>query len=148
MPEKGSAIIDYLLDEVPRSRLRCLTLGALEAVSIIIRSKNAGRIGVTDADDAIRAVRLEAFGSIPTIPATDDLVLLAVSLIEDHHVNSTDAVLLRAALDLRAAMRRAGDDLVLVCSDHRLLRAARREGLPALDPEDEDHQALQALAEG
>ncbi len=149
VPERGTALLNYLFDQVGSARLHCLTLGGLEAVSVIVRARNGGRMSPRDAAEALVNVRLEALpGSMHTIPAGDDLVLPAADLIEAHHVNSTDAVLLRAALILRAAMRAGNDDLVLVSADRRLLKAAAREGLPAFDPETEDLPALEALAAG
>lgn len=147
VPEQGSQLLHYLFEQLDRSRLRCLTIGALEAISVVIRAQNGGRITSTDAADALAAVRAEVFASMPMVSARDDLVFFAATLIEKHHINSTDAILLRAALDLMAGFRANGDDLVLISSDRRLLRAADREGLPALDPEDEDIGALQALAD-
>lgn len=51
------------------------------------------------------------------ISATDPLVYAAMSLVERHSINTTDAVILRSALDLAAQLRADGDDLVLVTSD-------------------------------
>ena len=42
--ELGSDKIDYLFDNVPLNRLKCLTLGAAEAFWICVRKKNDGRI--------------------------------------------------------------------------------------------------------
>ncbi|MGH9768028.1 MAG: hypothetical protein ACREAB_11385 [Blastocatellia bacterium] len=42
---------------------------------------------------------------------------------------------LRSALDLAADLRVSGDNLALVASDQRLLRAAQAEGLIVFNPE-------------
>ncbi len=79
------------------------------------------------------------------LPTPNQLTADAAPLVEAHNINSTDGALLRAALDLRALLRAAGNELVLVAADQRLLRAADQEGLPTLNPEAGDLAALQAL---
>jgi hypothetical protein len=62
-----------------------------------------------------------------------------------HSINSTDALILKSALAIARRLRAAGDELVLVASDQRLLRAAQAEGLAIFDPETQDQAALAAL---
>jgi hypothetical protein len=57
-------------------------------------------------------------------------------------VNSTDAIVLRVALDMAQHLRRRGDDLVLVAADRHLFRAAQREWLGTFDPESQDQAVL------
>ena len=73
------------------------------------------------------------------------LVSASFPLIVAHSLNSTDALILKSALAIARRLRRAGDKLVLVASDQRLLRAAQAEGLSAFDPESQDQAALAAL---
>lgn len=65
-----------------------------------------------------------------------------MDLIEIHSLNSVDAIVLRSALDIGAACRAAGDELVLVTSDQRLLRAASSEELLVFNPETYPEQTL------
>ncbi len=60
--------------------------------------------------------------------------LLDQALIERHSLNSTDAAILQAFLRYAAPLRGSAAS-VLVASDHRLLRAAKAQGLEVLDPE-------------
>ena len=66
-------------------------------------------------------------------------------LIEKYSLNSTDAILLNSALNIAADLRHAGNDLVLVAADGRLLRAARAEGLDTFNPERNSQADLNAL---
>ena len=66
-------------------------------------------------------------------------------LVEKHSVNGTDAVILRSALDLAVLLQAAGNDLLLIASDLRLLRAAQAEGLTTLNPEVQSELELDAL---
>jgi hypothetical protein len=76
---------------------------------------------------------------------TSRLVSASLPRIVAHAINSTDAVPLKSALAVARRLRAPGDDLVVVASDQRLLRAARAEGLTAFDPETQDQPALSAL---
>jgi hypothetical protein len=69
------------------------------------------------------------------IEATNVLCWEAISLIEKHSINATDAVVLRSALDLAATEQKHGNDLILVTADQRLITAAKAEGLPVINPE-------------
>src|SRR5262249_33657141 len=66
-------------------------------------------------------------------------------LIAAHSINSSDALVLKSALAIAKKLRKAGDDLVLVASDQRLLRAVQAEGMVTFDPESLDDAALAAL---
>jgi hypothetical protein len=66
-------------------------------------------------------------------------------LIDRHSVNSTDGIILRAALDLAAALRARGDRLIVVSCDTRLLKASTTEGLATFNPESQSETDLDAL---
>ena len=76
------------------------------------------------------------------ISVTDSLVWDSMDLIENHSLNSVDAMVLRSALDTATELRSTDDRLVLVASDQRLLRAARAEGLQVFNPEVDSQQIL------
>ena len=146
VPEAGAPLLDYLFDRADVARLTCLTIGALEALSVIVRARNGGRISADVADRGVAGLHWEVLlGPTHAVHPDEDAVLAAAPLIETHNINSTDAVLLRVALDARATMRLAGDDLVLLTSDRRLVRAAKQKGLVVFDPEAEDLPALELL---
>jgi hypothetical protein len=69
----------------------------------------------------------------------------SLALIEQHFVNSTDALVLASALDLTGTVRPAGHDVVLVASDVRLLNSAQAEGLTVFNPETDTTAQLDAL---
>jgi len=76
---------------------------------------------------------------------TNSLLIGALIHIQNYSVNATDAIVLHAALGLALHQRSRGDDLILVASDKRLLRAAQAEGLGTFDPEIQDQAALALL---
>jgi predicted nucleic acid-binding protein len=145
--ETGSPVVNYLFQRVRPTEMMCLTLGALEVISVFLRKRNARRIPLTAYNQALADFQNEVLGApdFTKVPATDQVVYAAVSLLQKHSINANDAVVLQAALDLAVPLRTAGSDLLLVTSDKRLLRAARAEGLLTFDPETQSQADLDAL---
>ncbi len=126
-------------------KLLCLGIGILEVVSVLVRKRNAGSI-----DSAIFRQALVDFqneivnGSLPTL-ASDPLINASVPLIERHSLNANDALVLRAALNHAAHVRATGDDVVVVTSDKRLIKACQAEGTATFNPETQAQAELDAL---
>jgi predicted nucleic acid-binding protein len=147
VPETGSPLIDEILDNVPGDRLYVLNVGAGEVVSILVRKRNAGVITDAYFRQALLDFETEIVRSadINKLPVSNRLATSSFSVIVAHSINSTDAITLRSALAIAQKLRAGGDDLVLVASDLRLLRAAQAEGLNTFNPESQDQAALAAL---
>jgi len=147
VPENGSALVDIILDTVPTNRIYVLTIGAGEVVSILVRKRNAGIISTQDYADATTLFETEIIRSktINKMSVTSRLVIGSFSLIVAHSINATDAVTLKSALAIARKRRSSGDELVVVASDLRLLRAAQAEGLLNFNPEAQDQAAIAAL---
>lgn len=134
--ELGTAIINYLFSSASPDRLYLLNIGIAEIVSVLVRKKNSGRLSVVELNQALIDIGAEiSFSAVNKETAENHLVTGALTLIQSHSINSTDAIILRSALDLASQWRTGGDDFVLVASDQRLLRAAQAEGLKTFDPE-------------
>src|SRR5262245_31806526 len=145
--EPGAALADEIFRRVATDHMACLTLAGLEVVSILVRKKNGGRLSPglfrhTLANFRAEVVNATDFGKESV---TDVLVISAAVFVESYSVNSTDAVVLSAAVDLTARLRSAGRDLLLVACDQRLIRAARAEGLATFNPETQSQTDLDAL---
>jgi predicted nucleic acid-binding protein len=147
VPETGSPLIDAILDAVPRPGLYILNIGAGEVVSIFVRKRNAGIISDAEFGQALLDFEADIVraAAVNKVPVSNRLATSAFALIVAHSINSTDAVTLRSALAIAHKLRQSGDDLVLVASDQRLLRAAQAEGLVTFNPETQDQAALAAL---
>lgn len=141
VPEVGTERMDTLFRLLPRREITCLTLAVGEVLSVICRRRNRGLISPDSAMDAAAWVVTDILDNPahPKVEMTDALVTPSFPLIDRHAINSTDAVLLHAAL----AAREAGDTPIVICSDARLIRAARAEGLLAFDPETQTEQELE-----
>ena len=147
--ELGSDKINFLFANVPHNRLMCLILGAIEVIWVLVRQRNDNRL--TNADFRQAGVNLDYEvidnqSSFRTIPVPNSLIWRSMDLIESHSLNSVDAIVLRSALDMAAAYRNAGDELVLIASDQRLLRAAISEDLTVFNPETHPEQMIVKLA--
>jgi predicted nucleic acid-binding protein len=145
--EPGTPLIDHLLDRVAADRLIVLNVGCAEVVSILVRRRNAGLLTASTFSQALLQIGREIVhaANLRKIEPTNGLVIGALLHIQTHSINATDALVLHAALGLSHHLRYRGDDLVLVASDQRLLRAAGAEGLTTFNPEGQDQAVLALL---
>ncbi len=145
--EQGTFVVNHLFRRVPRDNMMCRTLGILEVMSTFVRKKNASVVPHTAFNQAMTDFRSEVIDAVSftKISVTDSLVNAAATLVDKHSLNATDAVILRSVLDLATVLRATGDDLVLVTSDQRLLRAAQVEGVLTFNPETQTEGDLDAL---
>src|SRR5262249_54775489 len=132
---------------VRRTEMPSLILGLLEVVSILVRKRNASLLTPANFTLALTSFRYEVVHSADyrKISVADTLVHASASLVEAYSINATDAVILQSALDAAVTLRAAGNDLVLVSSDKRLLKAAQAEGLRTFDPETQTQADLDTL---
>jgi predicted nucleic acid-binding protein len=147
VPETGSALVDFILENVAEHRIYILNIGFAEVVSVLVRKNNAGALSGGQFSQALLAFEQEVIQSLGKhLLAFDNCVAAdALAFIVKHSINASDAILLRVAKGVRDHLRTEGDDLVLVAADLRLLRAAQAEGLSTFNPESQDHAALAAL---
>ena len=146
-PEPGDTVMHYHFSKLTPDRLVVLNVGIAEVASIFSRKRNAGIISPSTHAQALINFRAEVIdqSQLRKITTTTLLTIAALPLIERYSINATDAILLRSALDLAANLRISNDDLVLVASDHRLLRAAQTEGLLTFNPETQTTADLDLL---
>ncbi len=145
--EIGSTLVSHLFAATPHSHFIVLLAAIGETLSILVRRRNGQLLtpkAYQAAYAAMRAELLEA-GQIRLQSVEDALVVASLPLIERHSINSTDALVLRSALDLAALLRSRGHTLVMVAADARLVRAAAAEGLSTFNPESDNHEKLDAL---
>lgn len=145
--EVGTALVNHLFASVPQDRMMALLSGAGEVISILVRRKNAGALSPTAYGQAVTELPNEVINSadFQLKSVEDSLVHTSFAFIEKHSLNATDTIVLRSALDVASVLRNASDDLVLVASDMRLIRAAQLEGLVTFNPELDTQAQLDAL---
>jgi predicted nucleic acid-binding protein len=146
-PEPGAVLVDHLYSQVGITRFRILMLGAAEVVATLVRKRNAGKISAPSFASSMTQFELEVIQppQFTKMSTENRLIEAALGLLSRHSINATDAIVLRASLDLAAMLRSVGDNLVLVAADRRLLRAAGGEGLVTFNPETQSQSDLDAL---
>jgi predicted nucleic acid-binding protein len=146
-PERGTPLMQHLFTRAARDRLTCLLLGAAEVVAALVRKRNSGRISPAAFVAAMNQLHADVIraADFQKLSATDALIDGSLPLLERYAINSSDALALQAALDLAPALRAAGNNILLVASDQRLLKAAQAERLLTFDPETQSQADLDAL---
>jgi predicted nucleic acid-binding protein len=144
LPESGSAVVDHVHARFPPDRRIILSVGYAEVVAILVRKRNVGLLPAVQLPRIVVDVRRPA-GAALRIDATGDLADRSLDFMDSYSINSTDAIILRSALDLAASLRARGDDILLISCDARLLKAAKAEGLTTFDPENQSIADLDAL---
>ena len=140
---RGTPEMKYFFSRVSSQRIVYWAGTIGEVISILARRKNRGDISQADFEQIKRSLETKAIGRgvYPTPHQMDD----SWQFIDLHSLNSSDAIILQCALDEVNNLRAAADDLVLVSSDDRLVRAAKREGVRTFNPENDGQKALDVL---
>ena len=143
--EVGSDKVDFLFQNVPLNRLMCLGIGAAEVFSVCVRKRNDGRITRHQFEQAVGYLDAEVINiesDFQTIPTQNALIWESLSLMDTHSINSVDAIVLCSALGITIRLRDENNELVLIASDQRLLRAAQIQGISCFNPETDSQQLL------
>ena len=144
--EDGTQLINYFFENVSTSRMLCLVDSLNEVYAVVAKKlrKPDGGLIQPDHDQAIEKFEAEVVNhaEVVKLEATPNQKIAARKLIAAQAINSSDALILQCALDEANNLRAAGGDLVLVCSDKRLMRAAKRKELRTFNPENDSQEDL------
>jgi len=112
IPEKGVAHDNAILDTVPANRIYVLNLGMGEVTSILVRKRNAGVISTAEFAQVAVSFHAEIVqaAAITKVSVTSRLIIASFPLIVAHSINSTDAIILKSALQANALTRIASHD--------------------------------------
>ena len=145
--EKGTPLINHFFIHVSAKQLICLFDSMDETRSVIVRKRNRGEITLSEFNQAIQHFEMEVVNSteVLQVHATVNQKVAARELIDNYSINSTDAYILQCALDQANNLRLEGHELILISSDKRLIRAARRERMLTFNAETDSQIALDIL---
>ncbi len=137
-PEIGSDTVEAFFTAVPKAKMVSSSVSYVEIVSILLRKFNRGAIASVAFHAAKSALRIELINDPEfVLLSIDDIAFyLGIALMEAHNLNATDAALLilfQSYIQTFAPDSRT--NFLLVAADERLVRAARLEGMPAINPE-------------
>ena len=135
--ETGTPVVNYFFTRVPLQQMLCLLESVGEIISIFVRRRNGGTITRSGFNQAMLDFHSEVSlcAEVEKVYPTESQIAASWEFIETHSINSTDAIILCCALDSAIELRTEGDDLIMVATDARLLRAAQAEGLRTFNPE-------------
>ena len=135
--ESGSDVVGELFAQIPSSQMALTVPGYAETVFALIRKRNRGELSATGLNLAISILDRETILSrdFGLIEVNSDDVFDSIRLIRAQNVNASDASTVVAILRFIRTSALPGANPLFVASDHRLLRAAKGEGLATLNPE-------------
>jgi len=145
--EEGSDVVDELLDIMFPSKGRMIFIsiwGIAETLSVLNRKKNEKNIKEEDFRKILSSFLGEA-SKFSIEPVTDKLVISSLRFILKHNINSADALHMASLIQIRNVAKSFRNDVILVASDKRLIRAARDEGIIVMDPEVESMERMREL---
>jgi hypothetical protein len=129
--EPGTDRLLPLVSNQPENRFAVLAISAVEFHSAIRRRQRAGDIDATVAASLLEALQSHMESRFIRQMVNDPVIDTAKEMIDRYVLRAYDAVQLAGCLVLCAI---AAESFTFVCSDHRLLDAARSEQLKVLDP--------------
>ena len=145
--EEGTPLINHFFTRISSTRIFCLFDSMDETYHVFVRKRNDGIITRAEFNQVIQRFEggFSLRAELKKAHAVESQKIAARQLIEAHSINSTDAYILQCALDEADKLRTAGDNLIFVSSDKRLLAATTKEGLFTFNPETDSQIYLDVL---
>ncbi len=129
--EPGTDRLLHLISDQPENRFAVLAISVVEVRSAIRRRQRAGDIEASLAIAVLESLQRHMESRFLRQAVNDTVIDTALEMIDRYALRAYDAVQLAGCLVIRGA---AAEAFTFVCSDHRLLEAARSEQLRVLDP--------------
>jgi len=129
--EPGTDRLLRLAGDRPEHRIAVLAISVVEIRSALRRRERAGDIDAEVAKAILETVQSHMETRFVRQAVNDSVIDAALEMLDRYALRAYDAVQLAGCLVLSAI---AADLYTFVCSDRRLLEAARSEQLPVLDP--------------
>ena len=129
--EPGTDRLLPLVTSRPGNRFAILSIAIGEIRSAIRRRQRAGDIDASIATSILENVRSHSETRFIRQVINDPVIDTAMEMLDRYPLRAYDAIQLAGCLALCAITT---EDFIFVCSDQRLLEAARSERLKTLDP--------------
>ena len=133
--EPGSETVDALFATPSPHTMRLTPWGYAETYGILLRRLNGGVLRQSTFEAAASNLHAEVLdpSGFDLLTISDVLIFGSLTLMQAHNINSADAAILATYLKFQQSTQAP---CLLVSSDKRLLRAAKAERLPGLNPEE------------
>ena len=133
--EPGSSRLIALVDPMAGNRIYLAHTTVVEVSAAIARRVREGSLSIPLAQALRGKFFLDVAARFELIYLDDQVVNRGVSLTERHPLRAADAIQLAAALTVNGdRMAHSLSNVVFICSDQSLLKAAVAEGLATEDP--------------
>jgi uncharacterized protein len=110
-------------------------ISGAEIAAAMFRKAREGALAVPDVQAAITRFKIDFRRRYQIVEITDQLVDMAMALVERHALRGYDAVQLASALELQGTRQSLSlSPIHFVCADNRLNQAAGKEGLAVENP--------------
>ncbi|HEV7996374.1 MAG TPA: type II toxin-antitoxin system VapC family toxin [Stellaceae bacterium] len=129
--EPGTDRLLYLTGDQLENRFAVLAISMVELRSAIRRRQRAGDIEAGVASAVLENVQRHMESRFLRQAVNDTVIDTALGIIDRHALRAYDAIQLAGCLVIGGT---AAEPFTFVCSDHRLLEAARSEQLKVFDP--------------
>ncbi len=129
--EPGTDRLLPLFGDQPENRFAVLAIAAVEIRSAIRRRQRAGDIGAADASSILQSLQSHLETRFLRQLINDTVIDTALEMVDRYALRAYDAVQLAGCLVLCGNTAEA---FTFICSDHRLLEAARSEQIRTFDP--------------
>lgn len=135
LTETGSQSVNAIFAAPQKMEMVTTPSGYTETYAALLRKRNGGVLNQSEFGTAVIALQDEVIHNVDfgLISVSDEIIFASIEIIHRHNLNSTDAALLTALLEVSQSS--GISTCVLVASDQRLLRATAAEGLATLNPE-------------
>jgi uncharacterized protein len=129
--EPGTERLLSLVSVQPENRLAVLPISVVELRSAIRRRQRAGDIGADAVTAILETVQSHMQTRFIRQAINDSVIDTALDMIDRYALRAYDAIQLAGCLSLCAI---TAEGFTFVCSDQRLVEAARSEQLKVLNP--------------
>jgi predicted nucleic acid-binding protein len=131
--EQGTEKMLELAHPDTGNRLVILSLSRIEFRAAVRRRAKLGDIDATIADELINEFNGHLARVFQMQPVNEPVMVAACNAIDNYYLRAYDAMQLGGYVALRISI---GEELesIFVCADDNLLKAARDQGFPVLNP--------------
>jgi predicted nucleic acid-binding protein len=135
--EVGSDTVNALFAHTHPDDMVTTPWGYVETYSILLRRLNAGALDSATFSTVVTAMQREVAQNpgFAFLSIDDAAIFASIPTMRAHNLNATDAAILTLLLEHSRTAPPGSPRIVLVASDHRLLRAAQLEGFAVINPE-------------
>jgi predicted nucleic acid-binding protein len=141
--EIGSEILDRIFEL--KGHAFAISFWCILEFTVVFSNKlRKGELSREAFNAAISLFFRDVLERFIVVSVDDELVASAVSLAVKHALPSADCLQLASAINLRETLEPLKEPFIFVCSDRDLCKAAEKEGMNFIDPEEKD--ALEKLS--